>query len=277
LSPAFAIVEMLWILNGRKDSAFINPWNPIYQKFAGKGDEYHGAYGFRLRHHFGIDQIERAYEVLLNNPEGRQVVLQIWDPNADLPAISGNPVAEDIPCNICSLVKVRNNKLEWFQVLRSNDLFRGMPYNFIQFTFLQEILAGWLGVEPGSYHHLSDSLHVYEKDREKILMSEPLNSDLNTDSLCLPKSDSERILGELDRRIEAMSSTNITDKELIHLTKFEGCPAAFQNLLLLVGADGARRKFSLSLAQELMSLCTNPALQQLWVRWVARHRTYQNR
>src|SRR5215216_4059296 len=49
LSPAFAIVEMLWILNGRKDSAFINPWNPIYQKFAGKGDEYHGAYGFRLR------------------------------------------------------------------------------------------------------------------------------------------------------------------------------------------------------------------------------------
>ena len=35
--------------------------------------------------------------------------------------------------------KVRQGKLEWSQIMRSNDVLLGMPYNFIQFTGLQEI------------------------------------------------------------------------------------------------------------------------------------------
>jgi len=58
---------------------------------------------------------------------------------------------------------IRRGKLEWLQVMRSNDAVWGLPYNFIQFTSLQEILAGWLGVPIGSYNHVSDSLHVYER------------------------------------------------------------------------------------------------------------------
>ncbi len=48
--------------------------------------------------------------------------------------------------------------------MRSNDHFRGLPHNLIQFTTVQEVLAGWLGISLGSYHHYSDSLHVYESD-----------------------------------------------------------------------------------------------------------------
>src|SRR2546423_11596601 len=79
LNPAFAIAEVIWILNGRKDSAFLTYWNSQLPNYAGSGKEYHGAYGFRLRQHFGIDQLERAYLALQHNPNGRQVVLQIWD------------------------------------------------------------------------------------------------------------------------------------------------------------------------------------------------------
>jgi thymidylate synthase len=76
---AFAIVEVIGILAGRRDSAYLNFFNPARPKYAGSGAEFHGAYGFRLRGHLGLDQLERASRTLTSNPDGRQVVLQIWD------------------------------------------------------------------------------------------------------------------------------------------------------------------------------------------------------
>src|SRR5262245_46461914 len=52
MKPAFAIAEMVWILRGRQDSAFLNYWNPQLPKFAGAGSKYDGAYGYRLRCQF---------------------------------------------------------------------------------------------------------------------------------------------------------------------------------------------------------------------------------
>src|SRR5262249_46066683 len=156
-----------------------------------EGPYYHGAYGFRLRRHYGLDQLDRACEALRRNPDGRQVVLQIWDPTLDLPHDDGSPQAPDIPCNLLSMLKGRGGKLEWVQVMRSNDLFRGMPYNFVQFTTLHEVMAGWLGVELGSYHQLSDSLHYYV-DECNCFVDNPATCVMrNTDSLMLPREESE--------------------------------------------------------------------------------------
>lgn len=101
------------------------------EKFAGKGENYHGAYGKRIRSHFGFEQIEKTYEALQSIPESRQVVMQIYDARVDFPINNGTPQDEDIPCNICSLLKVRNGKLEWSQIMRSNDVLLGMPYDFV--------------------------------------------------------------------------------------------------------------------------------------------------
>jgi thymidylate synthase len=130
LSVAFSIVEVIGILNGRRDSGYLNYFNADLPKYAGTGPEYHGAYGFRLRKNVGFDQLLRASNALTANSEGRQVVLQIWDAKVDFPSDDGKPVAEDIPCNICSMLKVRNGKLEWSQIMRSNDVFRGLPCNW---------------------------------------------------------------------------------------------------------------------------------------------------
>lgn len=164
INPAFAIAEVFWILAGSNDASFINFWNPSLPKFSGSGNVYHGAYGYRIINHFGVNQLERAYHALKNNPDSRQVVIQIWDVKSDLPNESGAPVSSDIPCNLFSMLKVRDGKLEWTQVMRSNDLYRGTPYNLVQFTTLQEILAGWLGLDVGGYYQISDSLHVYESE-----------------------------------------------------------------------------------------------------------------
>ena len=161
VNPAFGIAEVIWILAGSNDANILNYWFPGLPHFSGDGATYPGAYGYRLRRHFGLDQIHRAFDVLNANPDSRQVVLQYWDGRTDLPCSNGVAQTSDIPCNVISMLKVRDGRLDWTQVMRSSDVCRGLPYNFLQFTMLQEMFAGWLDLQLGRYHHWSDSLHAY--------------------------------------------------------------------------------------------------------------------
>src|SRR5205085_7350 len=213
INIAFAIAEIVWIIIGRNDSAFLNYFNRQLHKYAGHGDTYHGAYGHRFRYHLGIDQLERAYQVLKAKPDSRQVVLQIWDGRSDLPDSSGKEASTDIPCNIVSILKVRGGKLEWMQILRSNDVYRGLPYNLVQFTTLQEIVAGWLGLELGEYNQISNSLHVYEKDLEYISGPSSDQRAINVDSLAFPKEESDEYFNELAHNIETIIDQRVTAKE----------------------------------------------------------------
>lgn len=275
INPAFAIAEVVWILNGRDDAAFLNHWFPGLARYAGDGPRYHAAYGHRLRKGFGFDQLERAYNALRNNPDSRQIVLQIWNPQIDFPDDAGKPVAADIPCNICALPKIRNNKLEWLQVMRSNDLQRGLPYNFIQFTTLQEVMAGWLGVGLGSYNHVSDSLHVYEREVEDVRAFTPVGEERNVDSLCLGRAESELAFGEMSRLMDAIISPGLSQKDLLDLVTAPALPAPYRNLLLVVAAENARRRGWEQTADELADGCTNAALAQAWGNWITRCKAQQ--
>jgi thymidylate synthase len=270
INPAFAIAEVVWILNGRNDAAFVNHWNPRLPQYAGDVDCYHAAYGFRLRKEFGFDQLERAYDALSNNPDTRQVVLQIWNPQIDFPDSAGRPVSADIPCNVCALPKIRDNKLEWLQVMRSNDLQRGLPYNFVQFTCLQEILAGWLGAEVGTYSHVSDSLHIYDKDSRDLQAFTPVDEAPNTDSLALARRESEAVFSEMGSLMSAMTTPELSRVTLRSLVEAQPLPPAYQNLLRVVAADSARRRGWIDIVGELMAECSNPALRQTWDRWAVR-------
>lgn len=270
INPAFAIVEVVWILTGRSDAAFLNYWNSQLPRFAGLGPEYHGAYGFRLRHHFGLDQLERAYLALQHNPDSRQVALQIWDPRNDYPDVTGQAVDPDIPCNMLSLLKIRQGKLEWMQILRSNDLFRGVPYNIIQFTSLHEVLAGWLGIDVGSYNHLSDSLHIYTADRPDSLIDDSTRAERNTDTLSLPKRDSDQAFAMIGRYIDALIAPGLTRRDVESYAVANDLPPAFHNMLLIVLAEAARRRRWLDVAENVIRNCTNSVLVQVWQRWLSR-------
>lgn len=271
VNPAFTIVETVWILAGRDDSALLNHWYPGLPKYKGAGERYHGAYGHRLRHWFGLDQLERAYQTLRNNQNSRQVVLQIWDPSVDLPDEEGQPASRDIPCNVLSMLKVRNGRLEWTQVMRSNDLFRGTPDNFVQFTVLQEVMAGWLGLEVGSYNHLSDSLHVYEDDLELLKgFDSSVEEVSNMDSLRLPKEESEKTFSTLERHLEAMTDDSLTKGHMQELLGSASLPEAFENLFRIAAADSARRRGWTGLSEDTAGGCTNEALLRSWERWSSR-------
>lgn len=271
LNPAFALVESFWILAGRNDASLPVAWNPVLPKYAGAGSEFHGAYGFRIRRHFGIDQLQRIYQVLDSNPNSRQAVLQIWDSRIDLPNTSGEPASLDVPCNVVSIPKIRNGRLEWLQVMRSNDVFRGFPYNVVQFTTMQETLAGWLGVAVGSYTHISDSLHAYVSDLDKLgssLVEVPLPA--NVDSLALSKREWDEAFSGVMARLDEMAQTGVTSRRLRAVGGSNDAPTAYENALRIAAADIARRRGWSDLASSLSTECSNAALLVMWNRWHAR-------
>lgn len=270
MNPAFAIAELVWILQGRNDAAFLNYWNPALPNFAGHGDTYHGAYGFRLRQNLGIDQLERGYQILSKNPDSRQVVLQIWDSQVDLPHSDGTTRNADIPCNIVAMPKIRAGKLEWLQVMRSNDLFLGTPHNFVQFTSLQEIMAGWLGVEVGSFVLMTDSLHLYSGDIEKLAVVEPNSSVANNDLLYLKKNEFDRVLALIGKTMDELRSSHLLPERFIQLINRTDLPAGWHNLLRIVAADSARRRNWQDEMNLASSSNTNQILNAVWQAWVER-------
>lgn len=270
INPAFSIAEVVWILQGRNDAAFLNYWNPALPKFAGLNPIYHGAYGSRLRNNFGFDQIDRAYRVLLANPDSRQVVLQIWDTVKDTPHADGTSRDPDIPCNLISSLKIRSEKLEWLQVMRSNDVFLGTPHNFVQFTSLQEVIAGWLGIEVGSFLLVADSLHLYEHDVDQCSMTEMPSAAMNTDSLALPRGEFNRILPLVGNTMDEMRHEYLSPIRLVSVIESLGLPIGWANSMYIVAADTARRRHWTDEMHAVASKCSNPALLEAWRAWLAR-------
>lgn len=271
MNPAFALVEAFWIAAGRGDSGLPTYWNPALPRYCGSGENYHGAYGHRIRHHLGIDQLDRVYSALRSNPDSRQCALQIWNSAVDLPSADGSPVNQDIPCNLLSIPKVRNGKLEWMQIIRSNDLFLGLPHNIVQFTVLQEMLSGWLGLELGSYHQLSDSLHVYAKDIQAVRESaKTAHGPMSSDSFAIDRETWEEVFPLVMSRLEHLTQENLSSADLKSVLLHRDLPPAYANALAVCAADSARRRGLKEVAVECMSQCTNPTLKHLWSRWELR-------
>jgi thymidylate synthase len=162
LNIAFANAEVLWILAGRDDVAMLEFYNSTIGQFSDDGVTFNAPYGDRLIYAHGLNQLVDAAEVLKRDPDTRQCIIQIWKATQDLPIVNGDENnTKDRACNVLAHVMIRRGALDWLQIVRSNDAILGTPYNFIQWTTVQEYLAALVGVPVGRYFHLADSLHVY--------------------------------------------------------------------------------------------------------------------
>ena len=270
INIAFALAEVVWIIRGRNDSGFLNYFNRRLPEFAGDGTTYHGAYGHRLRHLAGFDQLDAAYKALKAIPDSRQVVLQIWNGETDFPRNDGQPVALDIPCNVIAMLKVRDGALEWTQIMRSNDLFRGFVHNVIQFTFLHEIMSGWLGLKPGSYHHFSDSLHVYDDDVLEMNGSSFGKAPGNSDIFDFTKVDSDRSFATTEQLVDVIISPESSTRGLLTSLGDMDVPEPFLNIGRILVCEGLRRRGEIDAMNRVLKECSNPAYSFLYDRWLSR-------
>jgi thymidylate synthase len=273
ISPAFALAEAVWIVGGRNDADVLKFFNRDLSKYAGEGPAFYGAYGHRLRTQHGFDQLEASYQALASNPGTRQVVLQIWDAKGDHPDSMGRPRSADIPCNTQSLLRIQSGKLYWLQTMRSNDLFRGLPYNLVQFTTLHEIIAGWLGLELGDYTHVVSSLHYYHREQALLQTSGSDEVAFNPDTLALPRKESHSVIAFMNDLISGVAKcTGGVDRFSQQLDAGD-CPGAYKNIGNMILAEAARRHGDLNRAAERLAQVANPCLLQLGDRWLSRFRS----
>lgn len=156
LNPAFAVAEAMWIISG-SDDPWIFDFNRSLAQYADNG-VLQGAYGPRLRRWRGsVDQLDVVRRQLLEDPDSRRAVVQLFDPARD------HAGSRDVPCTLGYRFFIRDGRLHMHTTMRSNDLWLGFPYDIFTATLLQELLAGWLGVGLGDYRHSVDSLHLYEQ------------------------------------------------------------------------------------------------------------------
>lgn len=152
--------EQVWFIMGsRKPSVFLNEHTKIWDDFTNFGGVVTVAYGFRMRHHFGRDQLGKLIELLTKEPSSRHGVVVFWDPADDG---LGSRKKKNVPCPYTFTVNIIGGKLHLHLMVRSNDMVLGFPHDSSGFSLMAYILAEKLGVEPGTFTHSISNAHVYD-------------------------------------------------------------------------------------------------------------------
>lgn len=194
LNYGFMVGELLWIMQGKNDLS-ISHYNKQWKNYSDDGETLNGAYGQRIFNWDGgdglyknendqydvlrirVNQFTKIFEKLSQDNDSRQGTIVMFDPTKDFEE------TKDVPCTNLMRFTIRNGKLNMLVFMRSNDLIYGLPYDIFNFTMLQEIMAGLLGIEVGKYTHVVDSLHLYETHFElaKEIISNSNNKTIYDD------------------------------------------------------------------------------------------------
>jgi thymidylate synthase len=162
-NPFFHYMEAIWMLAGREDVYFPSKFAKNIANYSDDGSRLHGAYGFRWRSWFDLDQIQEVINELFKNPTTRRAVIGMWDPSNDLARDS-----KDLPCNTHIYFRTYNGRLNMTVCNRSNDLVWGMlGANMVHMSILHEYIATTVGMVCGSYYQFTNNLHVYEDWTQK--------------------------------------------------------------------------------------------------------------
>lgn len=176
INPAFAVAEFISTLLGYDDLKFFTQFIKSYDKFSSDGVTLDGAYGTRLhlparkwivgeteREWPALNAIKEVVKELKKDKESRRAVINIRFPE-DFQGFGG----KNSPCTLSLQFLVRQSVLHCITTMRSNDAWKGTPYDVFQFTLLQEYMANCLKLPLGQYYHNAGSLHLYREDALKV-------------------------------------------------------------------------------------------------------------
>lgn len=159
LNTVGAIARFVWMVSGSdrlEDIAFYEEKVRSYtdDELSVPGSSY-GKRLFNAKP--GLNQMAGVIKELQKNPSSRRAAAVVWIPEDAVRE------SNDIPCTFGLFFHIRRGELIMTTVMRSNNAFTLVPYNFFEFSMLGEIVAADVGVPFGRYLHWAASMHVFDE------------------------------------------------------------------------------------------------------------------
>lgn len=189
-STSYMVAELLWYLSGNNRTDWISRYSSFWKNISDDGETANSAYGARLFFpnekiaNARFSQYDYVVEELKKDRDSRRAVMHIRVPSDSLDA------KLDMPCTLSLQFFIRDEKIHMVTSMRSSDLIFGIAYDIPAFTIFQEMLANEFGIEMGTYTHISNSLHIYEKHFgmvEEILKNSQKSIELSNKIGEMPK------------------------------------------------------------------------------------------
>lgn len=156
LFPAI-VRELLWFLRGstnvRDD---LTQHTPIWDAWADENGELGPIYGHQWRNWggTGIDQIQRALDLIRNDPSSRRILVSAWNvSDLDRMALP--------PCHVMFQLYVAGQHLDCQLYQRSADMALGVPFNIASYALLLTMIAQECDLVPRHFIHTLGDAHVY--------------------------------------------------------------------------------------------------------------------
>lgn len=166
------IYELLWFLNGDTNVKYLQDNGVrIWNEWADENGDLGPVYGKQWRswqkpNGDSVDQIERAMELIKNNPDSRRILINAWNVGE----------LEDMaltPCHCLFQFYVADGKLSCQLYQRSADTFLGVPFNIASYALLTMMMADQAGLEYGDFVHTFGDVHLYSNhlDQARLQLS----------------------------------------------------------------------------------------------------------
>ncbi len=174
------IHELLWFLKGSTNIAYLKDHKvKIWDAWADENGDLGPIYGKQWRswgtpNGESIDQIQRAVDLIKNNPDSRRIIVNAWNAGElDQMALT--------PCHCLFQFYVADGKLSCLLYQRSADTFLGVPFNIASYALLTMMMAQVTGLEAGEFVHSFGDVHLYLNHLEQA------NLQLSRDPRPLPQ------------------------------------------------------------------------------------------
>jgi thymidylate synthase len=160
------IHELLWFLKGDTNIKYLQENGVrIWNEWADEHGELGPIYGKQWRSWEKkdgtvIDQIQRAVDMIRNNPNSRRIIVNAWNVGE----------LQDMaltPCHALFQFYVANGKLSCQLYQRSADVFLGVPFNIASYALLTLMMAQVCGLEAGTFIHTFGDVHLYSNHVEQ--------------------------------------------------------------------------------------------------------------
>jgi len=161
------IYELLWFLKGDTNTHFLKENGvSIWDEWADENGDLGPIYGYQWRNWKSadgshIDQISRAINLLVSNPDSRRVIVSAWNvADIDRMAIP--------PCHALFQFYVAGKNLSCLMYQRSADMFLGVPFNIASYALLTMMVAQVCGLGLGEFVHMLGDAHIYNNHLEQV-------------------------------------------------------------------------------------------------------------